>query len=218
MTLDEKTIHAIQETLKQKLAHPVEILLFTTDQMTGSVDNRGYNDFAGDLCDELSGMSASISCERHDLFGEQGTALGLALSPTILVGQDGIFPIQYWGAPGGKQGGSFIEAILMTSRREPGLSESSVQKLSGQSEPMLLEYFVTPDCDFCSGAIDLANRIALASGGWITARHVDVTQGMDRALLYNVESVPHLVIDEDPTTSIVGFRNEEELLKVVLGS
>lgn len=216
MKLDEETIYTIQETLKQKLAHPVEILLFTTDRMTGSVDNRGYNDFAGDLCDELSRMSSSISCERRDLFGEQGKALGLALSPTILVGCKGIFPIQYWGAPGGKQGGTFIEAIVMTSRREPDLSESTVQKLSAQGKPMLLEYFVTPDCNFCSGAVDLANRVALASGGWITTRHVDVTQGMDRALRYNVASTPHLVIDEDPAASTVGFRGEEELVKIIL--
>ncbi len=217
MKLDEETLHTIEETLQQKLDRPVEILLFTTDRMTGSVDNRGYNDFAHNLCDELSGMSPSISCERRDLFEEEGTAPGLTLSPTILVGHDGIFPIQYWGAPGGKLGGTFIEAIVTASRREPDLSEWSVQKLAGQDKTTLLEYFVTPDCDFCSGAVDLANRIALASGGRVTARHVDVTQGMDRALLFNVASVPHLVIDEDPSRSMIGLCDEETLVAMIPG-
>lgn len=213
---DDKTLYAIETRLKEDLVLPVEMKLFTTDQMTGSRDNRGYNQFAGEFLEELAAAFDPLSLVRLDLFSDEGKSLGLAMSPTILVGGDGIFPIQYWGAPTGNLGGTFIEALVMTSRRGVDPTDPLQESLHSLSHSVLLECFVTTECPYCPGAVHLLQRAALASGGQVTARIIEITQGMDRALRFDVVSVPHLVMEEDSSRSMVGLFDEKNLATMIL--
>jgi len=212
----DETLEAICSRLKADLRDSVEILLFTTERMTGSCDNREYNTFAGQFLDELADADDRLSVRRLDLFGDEGRALGLSLSPTLLIGMNKRFPVQFHGAPTGNLGGAFIEAILMISRRDPGLAPESGRLLATLSRPVTVECFVTPDCTYCPAAVDLAARIAFAAGDFITFRCTDITQGMDRALPFDVASLPHLVIDDNPSTAIVGVPQETALIDAVL--
>ncbi|OPL16090.1 MAG: hypothetical protein AVO39_06475 [delta proteobacterium MLS_D] len=217
MRIDDETLETIRSRLKTELTDSAEILLFTTDRMTGSCDNRGYNDFADQLLDAIADVDRRLSVRRLDLFGDEGRAFGLSLSPTLLIGAQERFPVQFHGAPTGNLGGAFIEAILMISRRDPDLTPESRRLLGTIARPVTVECFVAPDCAYCPAAVDLGARIAFSSGDVITFRSIDITQGMDRALLFDVASVPHLVIGEDPSTALVGVPREEALVGALLG-
>jgi len=216
MRIDEDTIDEILTKFKRELVEPVEVLLFTTELPTGSCDNRGYNEFAEDLIGAFDEMSDKISVARLDLYSSRGNDLGLIISPTILIGADGRYPVQYWGAPTGEEGGMFIETIVAASRRETGLNTRSCEKISSIDRTTLIECFVTPECPHSPRAVFLAHRIALESGGMVTSRFIDIIECMNRALEFNVTSVPHMVINEDPSSMLCGVQDERTMINTIL--
>lgn len=216
MRIDERTIEAVGKKFSRELVDPVEIVLFTTELPTGSCDNRGYNELAEDLLEAFEEISDKLSITRLDLYGARGKDLGLIISPTILIGAEGRYPIQYWGAPTGEEGGIFIETIVAASRRETGLSARSREKIDAVDRSTLIECFVAPECPHCPPAVFLAHRIALESGGTVTSRCIDVVECMNRALEFDVASVPHMVINEDPSSTMCGVQDERTMVNTIL--
>ncbi|MCK9273860.1 MAG: thioredoxin family protein [Syntrophales bacterium] len=215
MKIDEATIESIKNIFEKQLVNPIECLLFTSDMLTGSCDNRSYNEFAKELLETFSELNHKISITHLDLADTEGQKRGLVISPTILLGAGGHCRIQYWGAPTGHQSGPFIEAMLTASKTHTPLSDRSKKSLRRLDHEILIECFVSPDCPYCPGAVRLTNHAALECR-YITSRIIDITQSMNVALLYQVSSTPHLVINEDPEISISGAPDEEMLLEKIL--
>jgi alkyl hydroperoxide reductase subunit AhpF len=66
----------------------------------------------------------------------------------VIAGRDGDqltdFGIRFAGIPAGHEFGSLVHDLLLVSRRDSGLSDSTRAFLKGVSKPVLLQVFVTP--------------------------------------------------------------------------
>jgi alkyl hydroperoxide reductase subunit AhpF len=98
------------------------------------------------LLDELASLSDKVSLEEHNLIldREQAAAYGVTRAPAIAVVGDDDPGIRFYGLPAGYEFSSLIEAILLVSTRESGLSDRSRHLLASVAKPIDLQVFVTP--------------------------------------------------------------------------
>ena len=102
-----------------------------------------------DLLAELSDGKVTID-ERNLVLDVSEEEAGVDRAPTVHVVRmdgDGIeheVGVQFVGAPLGYEFTSLIDAVLMVSRQEHGLSDQSVQLLAAVTSPMAIQVFTTP--------------------------------------------------------------------------
>lgn len=121
--------------------------------------------------------------------------------------------IHFVGAPLGYEFTSLLDAILLVSTRESGLSDASFELLKQVTTPMDIQVFTTPTCSHCSQAVSLAQRMAIASP-LITATAVAIVEFPDLVQRYNVRGVPKTVVDDQ--VEILGGLPEAEFVPQVL--
>ena len=134
-------------------------------------------------------------------------------SPTILFNPEE-YKIRFTGAPIGEEGRSFIETIVMLSRKESGLTKKSKQQLKELTEKRNVMVFVTPDCPYCPGQVINAFRAAMERPELISAECVESVENIELAKVYNVGAVPQTVINQ--TIMSKGFQPEEMFIKELL--
>lgn len=216
MILDETTRRKIKEKFDAELKDDVQITLFASDLITGD----GSEDFAAytkDLVRELSELSGKIKIVYEGMHGEEAKKSNITVSPSIILGNGRGKPlVQYFGAPAGYEAGSFVEAISMISRNESGLDLSSKEKLKYIDRDTLIETYVTPGCPHCPNAVILSNRIAVETDGIVIARCIEAQEMMERAIKFNVSSVPQQVINEEEASITIGVQQEKTLVNAVL--
>ncbi len=215
MLLDNKTRKQLDAKFKEELRDEVEIKLFSSNIITGT-DNSEYTRFTREFLEELADISPKIKLKDMDMYGTDAKKLGIRVSPTVVIGQDKGYSIQYWGAPAGYEASGFIETISMVSRGDSMLSSSSVEKLRHVDKDTLLESYVTPSCPYCPKAVLLINQIAIAAPGKITSRCIEAQEVMDRARSFGVSSVPQQVINEDMDSITIGVQPETSFVNQVL--
>jgi glutaredoxin-like protein len=111
------------------------------------------------------------------------------------------YGIRFIGAPGGYEFMSLIEDIVDISRRDPHLPEPILEELKKVKKPLTLEVFVSPTCPVCPRTVRAAHRFAMANEH-ITAIMVDIPEFPELAVKYQVQGVPHTVVNEE--LSLVG--------------
>ena len=104
----------------------------------------------------------------------------------------------------------------MVSRGESGLQPGSLEKLANIDQDVSIQVFVTPTCPHCPRSVMLANQIAIAAKGRVTAESVEASQNMEMARQYNVSSVPQQVLDGDMSTVTIGAQPEPNFVDAVL--
>lgn len=215
MLIDGKTKEILKKKFEQELQETVDIKVFTRRVIIRN-ENLEYARFSETLVEELSQITDKIKGETLSLESEEAKKLNLSTSPTILIGKDLGYSIEYWLAPAGQQAGVFIETISLVSRGESGLSFSAKEKLKNIDKDVLLETYISLDSPQCVQAVLLANRIAVEVSGEIISRLIEVGGSFAKARQFHISSVPQQVINEDINSTIRGFQSEKKLVNQII--
>ncbi len=125
------------------LHHPVRLIFFTqTFECETCLPTR-------QMLDEIVADSDLVMLEEYNLLldHDQVKEYGVERAPTVaVVGEPGQpdTGIRFVGIPAGHEFRSLLDAIVMVSARESGLSEPARQLLAGLDSPIALRVFVTP--------------------------------------------------------------------------
>lgn len=215
MLIDEKTRGILKKKFERELQRAVDIKVFTRRLIVGN-ENPEYARFSEDFVKELSQITDKIKGENLILESEEARKLNLSTSPTILIGKNLGYSIEYWLPPGGQQAGTFIETISFVSQKESRLSNSSKEKLKNIDKNVLLETYISLDSPQCVQAVLLANRIAVEIPGKITSRLIDAGGYSSKARQFNISSVPQQMINEDINSAMRGFQSEQKLVNQII--
>lgn len=197
--LPEKSREQLQNLFKE-LVHSVNLHVFT---LPGTNDL--FNEFLLRFTADLAHVSDKILIHVHQVGDDQAREWKVTHSPTTLVEPER-YHIRFVGAPMGEEGRSFLDALLMASKRQSGLSEQSKALLAELSEERVAKVFVSPTCPYCPAQAVNAFRCAVERPDMVQAWCVEVGQTPDLAERYGVGSVPHTVINEK--LSVLGLEPE----------
>ena len=211
--LDENVQGQIKE-LFAELKEPVEIVFF------GNKENCEYCEEIRALLGEVAELSEKLHLTVYD-FDENKTEreqFKVEESPVfILAGKDGDnlvdFGIRFYGIPSGHEFSSFVNDLVLVSKRDSGLQPETRAYLAGLQTPLRLQVFVTPSCPYCPQAVILAHQMAMESK-WVTADMVEATEFPEWASRYNVSGVPQTTINLGAGT-VVGAYPEFQLVEEI---
>jgi thioredoxin reductase (NADPH) len=172
-------------------------------------ENEPYNALTVKFTTDLGKLSNKIDVKFNSIGDEKSKKYNVTRSPTILINPEE-YSIRYTGAPAGEEGRSFIEAIMMVSHRESGLSESSKEIFSRLKEKKHIQVYVTPTCPYCPGQVINAFKAAVERPELVSSECVEATENIDLAKKYNVSSVPQTVINEKVTS--IGLEQEDKFI------
>ncbi|MFN3947095.1 MAG: protein disulfide oxidoreductase [Aquificaceae bacterium] len=136
--------------------------------------------------------------------------------PTIVIEGDKDYGIRYIGLPAGLEFTTLVQGIVQVSKREPRLSEKTIELLKTIDLPMEIMVFVTTSCGYCPSAAITAMNFALASD-YIKALIVDASENMDLAERFQVVGVPKIVINKG-LVEFVGAQPENNFLGYVISA
>ena len=207
---DKKTI---SEKFRNELKAPVPILLLT------SKDNCQYCNELKELLEEISALGDSkILLEIRELTDEDKETLGVNHGPIVLIGE--AENIRYTGSPFGEEGWAFLEAIVMTSRNEHGISDENVEKLQKLDRTIRIETVITPSCPYCPYAALNAHKIAVASNGKVISDVIEAYEFPEIADKWNVTAVPTIILSAEKPYSgevfNIGLAQEIDLIMGIL--
>lgn len=141
---------------------------------------------------------------------------GIDRVPTIVIEGDKDYGIRYIGLPAGLEFTTLVQGIVQVSKREPRLSEKTMEMLKGIDLPMEIMVFVTTSCGYCPSAAITAMNFAMANDN-ITALIVDASENMDLAERFQVVGVPKIVINRG-LVEFVGAQPENSFLGYVISA
>ncbi len=143
--LSEQVIQQVRDVFKG-LSHPVEVIFFSSQSQ-----NCEYCEQTLQLLGEVAALSDQLTFQERDL--EQDAALaaqyGVDKAPAMVFTareDDRLidYRIRFYGIPLGSEFTTFINDLLLVSRRDSGLSPETRQFLQSLPRPVHLEVFVTP--------------------------------------------------------------------------
>lgn len=207
--IDEKTRSFLKKKLAEELERPVTVEVFRGEENPETVE------FSINLMKELEDLAPSLHLEVKELNGE-AAALGVQASPTLLVGRELGYRLEYWGAPLGLEAEGFVETLIMVSRGRSGLTPTSEELLRLLTDEVRLYSFVTPTCPYCPKAVLQNHALAIAAPGKVRSIAVEAQENMELARTYKVSSVPQQLFNEDAATIQVGVQTEKRYVRSVL--
>jgi len=210
MLIDSQSREFLEKKYSQELKEEVEVQVFTRDVIIQG-ENLEYAQFSKELLKELSQINNKIRAKYQGFGDEAAKKLELSLSPTIVIGENNGYSIQYWGAPAGHIASSLIETLPLVSQRHSGLHESLREKLKNIDRNVLIETYFSLDSPTSSQAILLSNRIAVECPGRITSRSIEAEEAAEKVRLLNIKTLPTVFINGDQDSMLSGFISEEKL-------
>ncbi|WP_457621791.1 thioredoxin family protein [Persephonella sp.] len=136
--------------------------------------------------------------------------------PCISIESNGKdFGIRFMGKPDKGEFKTFIDTIVMVSRKEYDLSERTEELLKQLDQQVDIKVFITNSCGWCPPAVLKTYSFAMASD-FIKATAIDCYIFSDLAVKYNVATVPKIVINEK--VEQIGLKDENQLLGNILAS
>lgn len=142
--LNEQVVRQILEVFSE-LKEPVEMIFF------GSEHNCQYCGETRQLAEEVATLSDKINLSIYDLDkdAEMARSYRVDSTPHIVVAakdDEGIHDlgVHFRGIPSGHEFTSFIQAILIVSSRDSGLSDQTRAFIRTLEKPISLQVFVTP--------------------------------------------------------------------------
>jgi thioredoxin reductase (NADPH) len=172
-------------------------------------ENEPYNELAIRFAADLSRLTDKIELRQNKIGDTRAKKYDVTRSPTVLINPEQ-YHIRYTGAPAGEEGVSFLQAIMLVSLKESGLSKTSREMLSRLKDKRHVQVYITPECPYCPGQVINAFKAAIERPQLILSECIDSTQNPDLAKKYNVGSVPQTVINEK--TISLGFEPEERFI------
>jgi glutaredoxin-like protein len=142
--LNEQVIAQIQAVFK-KMKEPVTILLFT------SKESCDYCEDTRQLLEEVVAIDEKLNLVVYDLEEDAEVARHFRVDKApgiVIAAKDGDeisdLGVQYSGIPSGHEFATLIQAILLVSGRDSGLSAQAREYLKTLEKPLHLQVFVTP--------------------------------------------------------------------------
>lgn len=201
------------------ISEPVHILFFGSKMRACE-----YCEHTLQLLSEIAVLSEKIGIEavdvdEHPLVAEQ---YNVSLVPGIVITSkkgDQIIDsgVRFAGIPAGHEFSSLINALLLVSKGDSGLSEEGRKFLAGLETPIHLQVFVTTSCPYCPQAVTLAHQMALESK-YVQAEMIEAVEFNELSNQYGVSGVPHTIINQG-RGEVVGAVPEnvlvEEMMRVL---
>lgn len=179
----------------EALPEPVTLIVFTQD------NECQYCRETRMIGEEITALSDKLSLQVFDFVKDKEIVeqYNIDKIPATVIMRGGDNPkdygIRYYGIPSGYEFSSIIEDIMMVSKGESGLSETTRQAVADLKTPLHLQVFVTPTCPYCPQAVRLAHQLALESD-LVTADMVEAVEFPHLSMKYHVQGVPRTVINE----------------------
>ena len=211
MLIDPQSRQVLEKKYGQELKEDVSVRVFTRDVIIKG-ENPEYVQFSKELVKELSQINNKIRGEYLSFGDEVAKKLDLSFSPTIVIGENNGYSIQYWGVPAGQVASSVIETITLVSQRKSGLNKSLKEKLKSLDKNVLIETYFSLDSPASSQAILLCNRMAIELPGRILSRSLEAEELAEKVKILNIRNLPSVFINENQESLISGLITEEKLL------
>ncbi|AAD35950.1 glutaredoxin [Thermotoga maritima MSB8] len=213
--LSDKDIAYLKDLFGKELKRKVKIVFFKTEDKTRCQ----YCEITEQVLEELVSVDPKLELEIHDFDSDKEAVekYQVEMVPaTILLPEDGKdYGIRFYGVPSGHEFGTLIQDIITVSEGKPQLSEESIQKLQSLEEPIRISVFVTPTCPYCPRAVLMAHNMAMASDK-IIGEMIEANEYWELSEKFGVSSVPHIVVNRDPSKFFVGAYPEKEFINEVL--
>ncbi|MEJ5223364.1 MAG: thioredoxin family protein [Anaerolineales bacterium] len=198
------------------LKYPVQVLLFT------SKDNCDYCDDTRQLLEEVTALDDRIGLSVYDLHADADLAKHYRVdkAPGIVIAakegdQITDMGVQYSGIPSGHEFSTLINAILMVSGRDSGLSPQTREFIQKLEKPLHLQVFVTPTCPYCPRAVLLAYQVAMENPAMVRGEGIEAMEFPELSDRYHVSGVPQTTINDGHGT-VVGAVPEQALLSEIM--
>ncbi len=192
-----------------QLQHAVHLHLFTQAADCESCDDTRR------LLADLVALAPSLIVEEHDLGLDREIAATFTVdrAPAIAIVGDTDAGIRFLGAPVGHELWALLDAFVLVSARDSGLSATSRKKLAELTSPVSVQVFSTPTCVYCSQAVALAHRAALESPH-VSATGVSVIEFPDLIRQHRVTGVPKIVLND--RVELLGAQPEDVFIDAVI--
>jgi alkyl hydroperoxide reductase subunit AhpF len=138
--LTEDVVEQLKEEFA-KLVNPVRLVVFS--QALADPESEQVKL----LVEELAALDPKLSVEAVNfiLDKQRGESLGIARTPAIaILGADKDYGMRFYGLPTGYEFGTLVDAILLVSGGESGLSDQTKSALKELSRPVHIQVFSTP--------------------------------------------------------------------------
>jgi len=211
MLFDSQTRKFLEGKYSQELKEDVDVKVFTRDIIISGEDPE-YARFSKELVKELSQINKKIKAEYLSLGDEAAKELNLSFSPTIVIGKNNGYSIQFWGVPAGHIASALFETISLVSQRKSGLDHSMREKLKNIDKDVLIETYFSLDSPVSGQAVLLSNRIAIERPDRIMSRSLETQEAIERAKIFNISTLPSVLINENQDSLISGSISEEKLI------
>jgi len=211
MLIDPKLRTLLERKYSEELIEDVDIKVFTREIIISGEDLE-YAQFSKELVKELSQINKKIKAEYLSFGDEVAKELDLSFSPTLVIGKNNGYSIQYWGAPAGQIASTLIETISLVSQKNSGLDHSVREKIKHIDKNILIETYFALDSHASSQAVLLSNRIAIERPGRIVSRAVEVEEAIKKAKISETPALPFVLINDNRDSLISGLISEEKLI------
>ena len=134
--------------------------------------------------------------------------------PTILLHGDEEHNVIFTGIPSGYEFGTIVEDMLDISARKVTLKKENLEKVKKIDKPIKIQVFVTPTCPYCTSAVRIAHKLAMANPN-IIGEMVEATEFPQLAQKYYVMGVPKTVINEG-AVQFEGAYPEDQFIEKVM--
>ncbi len=204
---------ALRHDLEERMVDPVKIVMFTQEfECKFCSETR-------QLAVELASLNDKLSVEVYDFVANADKAAQFKIEkiPALAIIGKKDYGVRIYGIPYGYELQTLIGAVVNVSRGTTDLSDKTKSILADVKSPVHIQVFVTLTCPHCPAAAAIAHKLAIESGGIITADIIDAGEFPTLAQKYQVIGVPKIVINEK--VEFVGAFNEDLFAEhVVLGS
>ncbi|MFN3870244.1 MAG: protein disulfide oxidoreductase [Aquificaceae bacterium] len=213
MLLNLEVRSQLKDIFSKELVNPVNLKLFS--QAIGCETCQITEELLKELA-EVESEKIKLDIYSPLVDRDISNAYQVERVPTIVIEGDKDYGIRYIGLPAGLEFTTLVQGIVQVSKREPRLSEKTIELLKTIDLPMEIMVFVTTSCGYCPSAAITAMNFALASD-YIKALIVDASENMDLAERFQVVGVPKIVINKG-LVEFVGAQPENNFLGYVISA
>ena len=148
-----------------------------------------------------------ISTEEND---DEAKKFNVTKIPAILfIDQNNREIIRYLAHPTGSEFVPFLNSIQYFSGVRPYYADQILTHIK-KIDKSKMKIFITPTCPYCPATVPVLTLFAIVSKGKISAEVIDVNLNPEIGKKYQVQGVPHTVINEKD--HIYGMFSPQDLL------
>ncbi len=146
---------------------------------------------------------------------EEAEKYNVSRIPAILfVDENDQEIIRYLAHPTGSEFVPFLNSIQYFSGVRPYYADQIMTHLK-KIKKSKMKIFITPTCPYCPMTVPVLTLFAIVSKGKISVEVIDVNLNPDLGMKYQVQGVPHTVVNENDR--IIGQFTPQDLLDKLVG-